>query len=253
MAQHRLRQENNGNCWIFLRLRKETCAALSWAPAGRRQLCAPFRGVLHPLSAAAATEFLLLRCPLAWAQRLPRRAVTTPGRGAVKVTPTKPTAPLLLCLFREHRKLRAWFSSAFMSSCSLSAVNITPVSNNLCSLYVVIRKRLTWALFPRQPPPPSRYHAWCPRSIPWRRELLAGLGSARCAPRWEIPLRKRESFLCNRVDLAAFAFLAGEEVMWKALSSPNVTSELGAIMLRCSAPLQLWLGNFEMSCTVRKF
>jgi len=46
-----------------------------------------------------------------------------------------------------------------------------------------------------------------------------------------------ESLLRNAVDLAAFAFPAAEEVMWKALSSCSMTLELGAIMLQCSNKL----------------
>lgn len=156
----------------------------------------PFRWALHTLAAAAATEgaalplFLLLHLLLRGHRHLHGHAVTFPGSRAIKVSRTKPAVCLLLCLFNEHRKLQARFSFTFMSSSSLSAVNIRPVSNNLCSFYVLIQKRLTWALFPRQPPPPSLYHGWCPHSIPWRRELLAGLGSASCTPPWEIPMCK---------------------------------------------------------------
>lgn len=156
----------------------------------------PFRWALQTRAAAAATEgaalpsFLLPHLLLRGHRHLHGHAVTSRGRRTLKVSQTKPAVCLLLCLFNEHRKLQAWFSFAFMSSCSLSAVNIRPVSNNSSSFYVLIRKRLTWALFPRQPPPPSLYRGWCPRSIPWRRELLAGLGSASCAP-WETPTREQ--------------------------------------------------------------
>lgn len=75
----------------------------------------------------------------------------------------------------------------------------------------------------------------------WARQAALLVGKSPCVS---------ESFLCNSVDLAAFAFLAVEEVTWKALSSSNVTLELGPIMLQCSNKLQLWLGNFEMSCAL---
>lgn len=136
-----------------------------------------------------------------------------------------------------------------MSSCSLSALSIRAASNNLCSLYVVItRKKTDVGFIPKATAPTTAVPCLVPTQHPvtqrasvlqgWAQQAALLLGKSPCVS---------EPFLCNRVDLAAFAFLAGEEVTWKALSSPNVTSELGAITLRWSTKLQLWLGNFEMS------
>lgn len=72
----------------------------------------------------------------------------------------------------------------------------------------------------------------------WAKQAALLVGKSPCV---------RESFLCNSTDLAAFTLLAVEKVMWKALSSSNLTSELGAMMLQCSNKLQLRLGNFKMS------
>lgn len=64
----------------------------------------------------------------------------------------------------------------------MPAVNTRPVSNNSCSLFVLIRKRLTWALLLRQRPLRG------PHSLPWPGLLSAALLGK--SP------RLKESFLC---------------------------------------------------------
>lgn len=86
------------------------------------QFCTPFQLRLPPreLPSPCSCSCIALLCGHT---HLHVHAAITPGRGSIKVTP-KPAVPPLLCLFNEHRKLQAWFSFAFMSSHSLSAVNI---------------------------------------------------------------------------------------------------------------------------------
>jgi len=107
------------------------------AAARRQQLCTPIQLGFTHLFAEFRTPAQLRLPPrelpslcscscvalLRGHTQLDGHAAVTHGRGAVEVSP-KPTVPLLLCLFNERRKPQAWFSFAFISSCSLSAVNI---------------------------------------------------------------------------------------------------------------------------------
>lgn len=94
-----------------------------WFADPLAEFCTPFCWVLQALSAELGTAFQLrlpprelpsprsCSCvaPSRGHTRLGSHAVITPGRGTIKVTQTKPTLPLRLCLFNEPRKLQAWF------------------------------------------------------------------------------------------------------------------------------------------------